>query len=133
MSLLLLGAAVAGCTTGPPEPRTAQQQAHLEQLIAGKVAGPPTSCLPDYRARDNMIVIDDNTLVWRDSARQVFVNNLQGGCSNLSSGHYALVTKRFGGMGMCRGDIAQVADVTNGFIVGSCTLGDFVPFTRPGR
>jgi hypothetical protein len=133
VSLLLLTAALAGCSTAPEAPRNARQEAHFQQLVAGKVAGAPTSCLPTYRARDNMVVVDDNTLVFRDGSRRVFVNNLTGGCSNLGSGFYALVTRQYGGLGMCRGDIAQVADVSNGFIVGSCTLGDFVPYTSAAR
>ena len=31
---------------------------------------------------------------------------------------------------MCSGDIATVADLRTGMTVGSCTLGDFVPYTR---
>ena len=130
MSVLLLTAALGACTTGPQPGRTANAEAHLQQLLAGKTAGPARSCLPEYRA-DNMVVIDDNTVLFRDG-RTVYRNDfLGGGCSRLASGFYTLLTKRSGGTGLCRGDIAEVRDLSNGITVGSCIVGDFVPYTTP--
>ena len=131
MSLLFLAAALAGCTTAPaPEMRSAKAEAHLQKLLAGKTAGPARSCLPDHRS-DNMVVVDDNTVVFRDG-RTVYRNDFQGGgCSQLGSGFYALLTRRTGGGGLCRGDIAEVKDLSNGITVGSCVLGDFVPYSAP--
>ena len=131
MSLLLLTAALGGCMAAPEPPRTAKAEAHLQKLLAGKAAGPARSCLPEYRS-DNMVVIDDNTVVFRDG-RTVYRNDfVGGGCSRLGSGYYALLTRRMGGSGLCRGDIAEVKDLTSGITVGSCVLGDFVPYTRIG-
>jgi hypothetical protein len=59
------------------------------------------------------------------------VNHLIGECSLLKSGFYTLVT-RSNGMGLCRGDIADVADVRTGMTVGSCAIGDWVPYARRG-
>jgi hypothetical protein len=128
----LVAAALAGCTAEPPQPLAPdpRAQAKLQQLIGGKVAGAPQSCLPSYRT-NNLEVIDNNTIAFRDG-RTVYVNNLRGGgCNNLRSGFYALVTRSFSGSGPCSGDIAQVADLTSGTVVGSCALGDFVPFREP--
>ena len=61
----------------------------------------------------------------------VYINHLEGGCSHLGQGNYALVTRQ-SGSGLCHGDIAEVADVSNGITVGSCVIGDFVPYTRVG-
>ncbi len=130
IALILVGAALASCTTEPQPGRSARAEKEFQQLIAGKVAGAPTSCLASYRSRD-MVVIDDNTLAYREGGRRVWVTNLNGGCSNISAGHYALVTRTYGGMGVCRGDIAEVADLSSGMTVGSCTFGDFVPYTKP--
>lgn len=128
MSLLLITAALAGCSTAPQPGRSAGAEAHLQQLLAGKTAGAPRSCLPGYRSND-MVVIDDNTVVFK-TGRTVYRNDFQGGaCSNLGSGYYALLTRQYGGSGLCRGDIAEVKDLTNGITVGSCVLGDFVPYT----
>ena len=130
LSLLVLTTALAACSTGALPTRTAQAENHLDKLLAGRVAGQPITCLPDYRARD-MVVIDDRTILFRDG-RTYYRNDFNGGvCSNLGIGSNALVTKQFGGTGLCRGDPAQVVDVSNGFTVGSCALGDFVPYTKP--
>ncbi|MEO5971882.1 MAG: hypothetical protein ABIP91_00750 [Sphingomicrobium sp.] len=132
MSLLIAAAALGACTTAPqPETRSAKAEAHLQKLLAGKVAGPPMTCLPHYRSND-MVVIDDNTLIFRSGSRRVYRNDLQGGgCSRIGSGHYALLTRLYGGSSLCRGQIAEVVDVANGITVGSCVIGDFVPYTRP--
>jgi hypothetical protein len=75
-----------------------------------------------------MTAIDDNTIAFRQGSR-VYVNHPSGGCSRLNDG-FALVT-RTPSTRLCRGDIAQVVDMHNGFTVGSCTLGDFVPYASP--
>ena len=129
IALLLIGATLASCAAAPQPGRSAKAEDHFQKLLAGKVAGPAVSCLPSYRASD-MVVIDDQTVAFRDGSRRVWVTNLQSSCSNLGSGHYALVTKRFGGSGLCRGDIGQVADLTTGMTVGSCVFGDFTPYER---
>lgn len=130
IALLLVGATLASCAAAPQPGRSAKAEAHLQRLLAGKVAGPAAACLPSYRSND-MVVIDDRTVAFRNGSRQIWVADLQGGCSNLGAGYYALVTRRFGGSGLCRGDIAEVADLANGFTVGSCVFGDFVPYTKP--
>src|SRR6185369_1999591 len=105
--LLVTGSMLASCANVPPLPeRSASKQREYEQLIAGKVAGPPLSCLPTYRQND-MVVIDERTIAFRDGSRRVYVNNMQGGCPNLG-GAYTLVTKSYGSAELCRGDIGQV-------------------------
>ena len=131
ISLLLIGAAIVGCTTGAAEQpiRSADKQRQYDQLLVGKVAGPPVSCLPTFR-QDDMVVIDDRTIAFRQGSSRTYVNHMQGGCSNLGGG-YALVTRSFGGGQLCRGDIAQVVDLSSRMTVGSCVFGDFVPYARP--
>ena len=129
--LLAAAAALAGCSTAAPPPtRTAQADAHLQRLIGGKVAGAPVSCIRRLGSSHDMVVIDDQRIAFRDGSR-VYVNDFRGGvCSRLGSGFYALLTRSYGS-GMCSGDIAEVVDTTNGITVGSCVLGDFVPYNRP--
>jgi hypothetical protein len=131
ISLLLAGGLLASCTTAPqPTARAADKQAELAQLLAGKVAQRPISCLPHYQAGD-MRVIDEDTIAFRDGAARTFVARMNGGCSNLGSGGTALVTHQFGTADLCRGDIARVVDTLNGMTVGSCSFGDFTPYVRP--
>ena len=131
---IVMAAAIAGCAPPPPAQIAAEQartQARLAELTAGMVPGPPQSCLPPYRS-DDMIVIDDSTIVFRDTPNRVWVMRTQNPCNLLSAGPYALVTKSVGGMGLCRGDIGQVADPVSNTTVGTCVMGDFIPYTRPG-
>ena len=134
ISVLMAGAVLASCTTGPPEPtyRSADKQREFETLVGGKVAQAPISCLPHYRA-DDMRVIDDQTIAFRDGGSRTYVTRMLGACNQLSSGHYALVTNQVGSPDLCRGDIARVVDTMNGMLVGSCSFGEFVPYVRPGR
>ena len=128
--LLLAAAALTGCVTQPPPAtRSAEAQAEFQKLTAGKVAGPAITCLPSYRS-DDMVTIDDGTVAFKNG-RTVYVNHLLGECSGLKSGFYTLVT-RSSGSGLCRGDIARVADVSTGMIVGSCAVGEFIPYTTAG-
>lgn len=125
--LLLTAAVLAGCATQPPSPtRLAEAQAEFQKLTAGKVAGQPVSCLPSYR-RNDMVTIDDSTVAFKNG-KTVYVNKLIGQCSGLDSGFYTLVTNS-SGPGLCRGDIARVADVRTGMTFGSCAIGDFTPYT----
>jgi hypothetical protein len=133
ISLLLIGVGLVACTTTAAQQqplRSAAKQQEYDRLLAGKAAGPPLSCLPHYRSND-MVVIDESTIAFRDGSRRVYVNHMMGGCSNLG-GTYALVTKQYGSADLCRGDIGQVVDLTNHFTVGSCVFGDFIPYTKPG-
>jgi len=131
LSIALIASALAACTTAPePMTRSAEAEAQLGKLLAGKTAGAPVSCLQSWRS-GNMVIIDDNTVVFRDGARRVYRNDFRGGgCNNLGSGHYTLLT-RTTGSGLCSGDIAQVVDLGSGITFGSCVIGDFVPYVKP--
>jgi hypothetical protein len=129
ISLLLIGLGLTSCAAVPPGPeRSAAKQRQLDELLAGKVAGPPMSCLPSYRSND-MVVIDEHTIAFRDGSSRTYVANMRGGCSGLG-GTNTLVTRTYGNAELCRGDIGQVVDLMNHFTVGSCVFGDFVPYTR---
>ena len=127
MMIAIAATSLAACETvdNQPQQRSASQQQSYDKLLAGKVPGKAESCLPLYRSND-MTVIDDDTILYRDG-RTTYVNKPLGGCNNLGNGSYALVTHSTGSQ-LCRGDIAQVRDMTSGMTVGSCALGDFVPY-----
>ena len=131
IALLLLATGLASCTTAPPSAtHAARSQAELQSLIAGKVAEKPVSCLPSYNAND-MVVVDENTIAFRSGASRVYIAHMNGPCSNLGGAGYALLTRNTGGLGLCRGEIAQVIDTSSHIPVGSCSFGDFVPYVRP--
>nr|WP_294171034.1 hypothetical protein [uncultured Sphingomonas sp.] len=125
----LTGCAVSNTQQGQ---RSLRAQQTLDRYLVGKAAGTPRSCLPSYRSQD-MIVVDDQTILFRDGSNRIWRNDPAGGCSGLGRPGTALVTRSFGGTGLCRGEIATVVDTGSGFTVGSCSLGDFVPFEGPRR
>ena len=130
MRMLLLAAAatsLVACETTDSQPaqRSERQQQTFDKALAGKVPGKAEKCLPLQRSND-MEVIDDDTILYRDG-RTTYVNQPLGSCNLLGRGSYALVTRSQGSQ-LCRGDIANVVDATTGVTVGSCALGDFVPY-----
>ena len=131
IGILLLASLVGSCMTAPPNPEVvAREQAQFAQLTAGKVAGAALNCLPSWRSND-MVVIDDNTIAFRNGPSRVYINHMQGGCVGIDHGRNALVT-RTPGPNLCRGDIAQILDTGAHITVGSCVFGDFVPYTKVG-
>lgn len=128
--MLFVPALLAACTTGAePAPQlTEKQQTKLDKALAGKVAGEPVSCIP-LSQRTDMNVISNDVLLYKVNNKLVYRNDLLGRCSGLTTGG-TLVTKLFTSQ-MCKGDIAQVADLATGTTMGSCALGDFVPYRTP--
>jgi hypothetical protein len=122
---------IASCAAQPMGPdRNVRGEARLAQALAGKVPGPPMSCLPNFRSYD-MEVIDSDTILFRDG-RTVYVQNTSGGCYPYgNSVGYTLVTKQIGGGGNCRGDIAHVVDSSTGAFAGTCSFNDFIPYRTP--
>ena len=125
----LAAAALFACAPVDDRARSAASDLRVQQFVAGKVAGPPASCLPSYSAND-MIVIDGRTLSFRSVGNTTHIVHLTEGCSHLTSGG-ALLTKSFGGGGLCRGDIAQVIDTSSQMISGSCAIREIIPYRRP--
>jgi hypothetical protein len=134
ISLLIAGSVLAACTTAPPAPdqamRSPSGQRAYQSLIAGKVPGRPLTCLPNYDSND-MTVIDGRNIVFNVGMRTVYLVRLTDGCDLLGGGPYALLSRQFGGQGTCRGDIEQVVDTLNRTNVGSCTVAEIIPYTRP--
>ena len=127
MMLIPVAAVLAACATAPPPPTGVRAAARLNQELGGLAPGQPVSCLPHYRA-DQMTVIDENTILFREAPSRIWRNEVQGVCNGLASGH-TLVFRHTGGS-LCRGEIGEVTDLRTGVSFGSCSLGDFVPYTR---
>ena len=131
LALLVIGASVASCTMAPePMMRSPSGQRAYASLFTDKLPGQPVNCVPNYNAND-MSVIDGQIVAFRVGTGTVYRVQLSTGCSQLGSGTAALLTKQFGGGGLCRGDIAQVYDTMNRQTIGSCVIQDITPFVRP--
>lgn len=128
--LLCTTALLSACTTTPPSPaaqaRIDKEEAKLAKALEGKTPGKPVSCIT-LRNVDSMKVYGERTLLYKMSNKLTYRNDPYGGCPGLDDSR-TLVTKTPTGQ-LCRGDIATVRDMVAGFDVGSCGLGDFVPYT----
>jgi len=132
VALLLTVAALGSCAAPSPQEVAAAQAREvvdLQKALNGAVpAGPAVPCLPSARS-DGQTNVSDNIILFRVGGT-LYRNDPPGGCPGLGRGTYALITRTYGAGTLCRGDIAQVADLSTGMTVGSCTLGDFVPYRR---
>jgi hypothetical protein len=128
--LLLVGSTLlASCSTAAVDdarrPRAAQE---LASALAGRTAGKPVNCIPNYRA-NQMQIIDDETLLFRDGST-IYLQKTKGSCPGIASGANTLVTRTFGINQLCNGDIQRVVNLSSGIGGGSCVFGPFVPYTR---
>jgi len=131
-ALILAPILLSACATGeqgPPQ-LTEKQAAALEKELSGKTAGAPVNCI-SIRPQTNLRAISDRVLLYRVSSRLVYKNEVSGVCSGLTRGN-TLITQSWGTQ-YCRGDIARVADLTAGMPVGSCSLGEFIPYQSPPK
>ena len=127
---LLAAVTLASCSTTPvQEVRSPRAERELAEALAGRVAGAPVSCIPNYRA-DNMQIIDDFTILFKDG-RTVYLQSPRGGCNGIGSRRNVLVTRLWGTNQLCSGDISHLVDLTSGIGGGSCVFSEFVPYTKP--
>jgi hypothetical protein len=123
--------ALAACTAAPAPPEAAVAEHQLNALLAGKVAGPPTECIPTTQASSHSL-ISPGAIAFSSNPGRVYVSNVAGsGCEGLSDPRYSLVSTSHGST-LCSGDIVQVRDLQTGAMAGACSLGPFTPYTRPG-
>ncbi len=129
--LVSAGMALASCTTAPtPSANDIYAQQRLAALLAGKVAGPPVDCIPGYQANMSA-TLTPQAIAFQANPSRVYVTNTAGtGCDGLSDQTYTLVTTSRGPGGLCRGDIVKIIDRQVGTMMGSCSLGSFVTYTR---
>lgn len=104
----------------------ARNEATLDKALAGLRPGQPVSCIPAARHYDTIRAGD--TLLYRESGRRIYRTDTGGGCFGLSRGD-AIVTKSYTSE-FCRGDIVHTVDLTTHTPSGSCSFGDFIPYTR---
>lgn len=125
--LALAIASLSACTVRPDNPSNVPSP--IERLTAGKTAGAPLKCLPSYVARDQL-VLDSSTIAYRAGSGLAYVNHLAG-CPPLDS-HLTLLTHPVTGE-LCRGDTVTLLEPPSNLPIGSCSLGDFIPYSSTRR
>jgi hypothetical protein len=129
---LLVVAALTGSAAiadGKPPKLSEREARNLSRALEGKQPGPPTSCVRMGLGSDGLRAISDEVLIYKIDSKLTYRNDVSGRCSGLSSGG-ALLLKPTNNQ-YCRGDIAQVLDLSSRIPIGSCALGDFVPYRTP--
>lgn len=129
IGLIAASAALAGTAAiSQTGDRATQRDLRLmDQWLGDKQAGPPRSCIPSRQIRATHYV-GGRTILYKISNNLVYRNDPPGGCPGLNS-NLALETRSPSGL-LCRGEIAQVRDYSQGYSPGACALGEFVPYRR---
>jgi len=130
-SIILLAGCMTASVSAQPSAAAAERHAKdevkLAKALEGKIAGEPVSCINLRNVRSTKSY-GDATMLYVVSSRLVYRNDPPGGCPMRDD--RTIITRTPTNM-LCRGDIAQIKDLTSGFGFGGCSLGEFVPY-RPG-
>jgi len=127
---LLLAALAATSSAKSPDAQKPDPQAEKElaTALAGKVPGKPIDCVSTFRG-NSLHAVGEHTILFRVSKKLVYRNEVLGSCGGFAGD--ALVVHIQSDQ-YCRGDIANMVDLTTGTWHGSCTLGQFVPYSAGG-
>lgn len=123
-ALLLFGC--AGDRISPTPVTQGPLSAQAERILAGKVAGEPVSCLPQYNA-DDSVRLSNGGIVYRVSSDLAYVQDFGGQCAGVLR-DVTYLQRDSTRSSLCAGDPVQVINRIHGTFEGSCVLSDFVPY-----
>lgn len=122
-----LAASLAGCTHIEGPSRVQQRaEARLTQMLEGRVAGEPRSCIAAFDL--GRLQILDRTAVVYDSGDTIWVSRPSD--PDALDTRDIVVIERTGGQ-LCKTDLVRTVDRVNRFTTGVVFLGDFVPYRKP--
>ena len=129
ITLLVAILATACMSAGKPAELSAEGQARLDAELAGRTAGPASTCIVQRDIRHTR-TIADGVMLFEGVHDTVWVNRGNGSCSALRHGRaFHTITPS---TSLCRGDVVTVFDPVSGTEFGGCNLADFVPYRRAG-
>ena len=127
LSSLAIAATAVTLVASPASAERKSGEEKLAEMIDGRVAGEPQSCINTFQSRP-LTVIDDTAIVYR-SGDTVYVNRTRA--PETLDEDDVLVIRKFGtGSRLCRLDQITTQDRLTGFYSGNVFLTDFVPYTR---
>lgn len=128
MRIVLIPIAALGLL-GAAAPAAPREDA-LASALAGRIAGTPVDCVEKSRL-DGPQIIDEKTLIYRESGRRIWRNDLIGECRGLKPMD-TLIVDIFGGQ-LCRNDHFRA--LTPGLTIPGpyCRLGKFTPYDKPAK
>jgi hypothetical protein len=120
-----------GAETKPP-PGNAKGEADLAKLLSGRTQGAPEHCIDASPASssDNARIIDGTAIVY-DEGRTLYVNRPRGNLETLHEND-TLVSEVWGSQ-HCSLDRVRTIEPGSGFPHSFLILGEFVPYTKPGK
>jgi len=121
--LMLIPAVVALVSCTPP---VNQPGSDFAQVTAGRVAGPPQTCVPTDQI-SALHAIDEQTLAY-GSGRTIYINRLGGPCPGMRP-LSTLIVDVYGSQ-YCRGDRVRAREPGSIIAGPTCILGDWVPYRR---
>lgn len=104
--------------------------AHKDPL-AGRVPGPAAECIDDQFSSSGPNVVDQHTILYRQSGKRIWVTHPVGDCPSLEP-VVTLVVEKYGSR-LCHNDrfrVIQPGSVIPGPI---CRFGPFTPYDKPGK
>ncbi|MBB5711888.1 hypothetical protein [Sphingomonas xinjiangensis] len=123
--LLTLGATSAGTQTRAPDRATAR----VEKTLAGLTPGAPQRCL--RRDRVTELRTAPNVILYVAGRDRVWRNDVVGeGCARGLARGDIVVSRNLVSGEYCSGDLIHMRVRTGGTLTGTCSLGQFVPYTR---
>jgi hypothetical protein len=127
LSAIALVAAPALPAAAQSAKSVARAQDKLAEMLDGRVAGEPESCIP-FTATDRSEVLDGTAIVYR-RGNTVWVN-VPRNPEQLDDNDTLVIKRR--GSSLCKQDMIFTTDTQGRFYTGSVMLNDFVPYRKEG-
>lgn len=116
LAVLLLPAALAASTGAKRDP------------LAGRVAGAPVDCI-GLRTNTSPQIVDDRTILYRETERRVWRTGPQGNCPSLRP-FTTLIVEVYGAQ-LCRNDRFRVLEPGSIIPSSICRFDRFTPYDKP--
>jgi len=101
-------------------------EARLAEMIEGRTAGEPVSCIP--APRSNRLEVIEHVGIVYDAGKTIYVARPQD--PEVLGRNDAIIIERLGSQ-LCKQDVTRTFDRYLGFTTGVIFLSDFTPYTRP--
>lgn len=122
MAIAAASLAIGGSAMAAPT-QAEKGEARLAEMLEGRVAGEPQSCIPALSDR-RLEVIDETAIVY-DAGDTIYVARPSD--PQVLDSSDILVIERFGSQ-LCKHDVSRTVDRHTGFVTGIVFLDDFVPY-----
>jgi hypothetical protein len=102
----------------------------VAKTLGGRTPGTPQTCIDNGSAGSPQI-IDDRTLLYTESGRRIWRNDLPEACPGLRDDSH-LIVEVYGSQ-LCQNDRFRAVDFGSHIPGPYCRFGKFVPYDKPKR